>query len=76
MSADITLQSKKLELIRWLAELQDSAVINEIFELKKKDKEWGNEISIAERESIKSGMKDIDEGRLIPHEEIVRYFKK
>lgn len=76
MSADITLQSKKLELIRWLAELQDSAVINEIFELKKKDKEWWNEISAAERESIKSGMKDIDEGRLIPHEEIVRYFKK
>ncbi len=76
MSADITLQSKKLELIRWLAELQDSAVINEIFELKKKDKEWWNEISKAERESIKSGMKDIDEGRLIPHEEIVRYFKK
>ncbi len=55
MSADITLQSKKLELIRWLAELQDSAVINEIFELKKKDKEWWNEISTAERESIKSG---------------------
>lgn len=76
MSADITLQSKKLELIRWLAELQDSAVINEIFELKKKDKEWWNEISTAERESIKSGIKDIDEGRLIPHEEIVRYFKK
>ncbi len=76
MSADITLQSKKLELIRWLAELQDSAVINEIFELKKKDKEWWNEISTAERESIKSAMKDIDEGRLIPHEEIVRYFKK
>ncbi len=76
MSADITLQSKKLELIRWLAELQDSAVINEIFELKKKDKEWWNEISTAERESIKSGMDDIDEGRLIPHEELVRYFKK
>ncbi len=76
MSADITLQSKKLELIRWLAELQDSAVINEIFELKKKDKEWWNEISTAERESIKSGMEDIDEGRLIPHEEVVRYFKK
>lgn len=76
MSADITLQSKKLELIRWLAELQDSAVINEIFDLKKKDKEWWNEISTAERESIKSGMEDIDEGRLIPHEEIVRYFKK
>lgn len=76
MNTDVTLQSKKLELIQWLAELQDSSVINQIFELKKKDKGWWSEISAAERESIESGIKDADEGRIIPHEEVLRHFGK
>ncbi|MDP2452905.1 MULTISPECIES: hypothetical protein [unclassified Kaistella] len=38
------------------------------------EKDWWNELSDAEKKSIETGLKDIEEGRVISHEEVMKSF--
>ena len=38
------------------------------------ENDWWNEISDAEKKSIEIGLKDIEEGRVISHEEVMKSF--
>ena len=62
----------KLELIEWLARLEDEEVIRylKIVKDSERDHDWWNDLSDEQKAGIERGLKDIDEGRTGPHEEV------
>ena len=74
---DFNIESKKLALIQWLTSLNDVSMIDKILELKQKEtKDWWNEISDEEKESIEKGLSDAESGKLKPHSEIRKKYEK
>ncbi|OWK75304.1 hypothetical protein CBW16_05990 [Flavobacteriaceae bacterium JJC] len=73
---DLNIQNKKLELIQWLSAVEDLSVINKIFEIKKEKSDWSDELSEVEKESIEKGLKDLDEGKKVPHSEVKKLYEK
>ncbi len=77
MNLDINIETKKLALIQWLTSLNDVSMIDKIMELKQEEKkDWGNEISDEEKESIEKGLSDAESGKLTPHSEIIKKYEK
>ncbi len=67
----MNIQSEKLELIDWIARLNDSSIIAKLRELKasySQSKDWWETLKSEELESIERGLKDIEEGRVHSHE--------
>ena len=77
MNLDFNIETKKLALIQWLTSLNDVSMIDKILELKQKEtKDWWNEISNEEKESIEKGLSDAESGKLKPHSEIRKKYEK
>ena len=77
MNLDFNMESKKLALIQWLTSLNDVSMIDKILELKQKEtKDWWNETSDEEKESIEKGLSDAESGKLKPHSEIRKKYEK
>jgi len=75
--ATISLQERKLELIQWLSVIEDVSLIDKLAELKEQSaRDWWDEISDSERESISKGLEDADAGRLSPHSEARAVYEK
>lgn len=63
----------KLELIEWLAKLNDSDTIQYLKKIKDagaKNQDWWNGLPEQQKKGVMRGLKDIDEGRTIPHDEV------
>ncbi len=62
----------KLELIEWLTKLDNNDTIEYLKIIKDTDSsdDWWNELSTEQRKGIERGLKDIDDGRVVPHEEV------
>lgn len=67
------MQAIKLDLINWLINLKDEAVLSKIKSLKNKtsDSDWYDELSEEHQQNIKKGLDDIVSGRVVPHEQVV-----
>ena len=77
MDMEINIQSKKLELIQWLSTIEDSALIEKIMELRKREsQDWWNSISENEKQSIEKGLHDAEEGKLNPHSNARKLYEK
>ena len=77
MNLNFNIESKKLALIQWLTSLNDVSMIDKILELKQKEtKDWWNETSDEEKESIEKGLSDAESGNLKPHSEIRKKYEK
>lgn len=77
MNLDFNMESKKLALIQWLTSLNDVSMIDKILELKNKEsKDWWDETSDEEKESIEKGLSDAESGNLKPHSEIRKKYEK
>ncbi|MBF8148931.1 hypothetical protein ITJ86_03430 [Winogradskyella sp. F6397] len=71
------IQNAKIELIQWLTTLEDSSLIQKIMDLRKNEtKDWWNEISDAEKESIEIGLSDADNGKLKSNSEAEKIYGK
>ena len=67
----------KQELIEWLSQLEDPDTIEYLKILKDSEeagREGEKELSPEVMEGIKQGLKDIDEGKVTPHEEVVKKY--
>ena len=63
----------KLELIEWLASLEDDDTIEYLKVVKDSrtsENDWWNELSREQREGIERGLKDIDEGKVVSHDAV------
>jgi hypothetical protein len=67
----------KIELIQWLSSIEDSIIIDKLMKFRKEEsKDWWNEISVIEKESIELGIRDADNGNLKPHSTARKLYEK
>jgi hypothetical protein len=67
----------KLELIEWLTKLDDDETIQYLKIVKdSKDEhtDWWDDLSDEQKEGVQRGLNDIDQGRVIPHDEVKRKY--
>jgi hypothetical protein len=77
MAMNINLSSRKLELIQWLSTIEDPKIIDKIMDLiQKENKDWWNSISENEKNSIDSGIKDAETGKLNDHSKARKLYEK
>ena len=69
MSTELQIQNKKIELIQWLSTIEDLNFLEKISNLisSEKKKDWWNEISDAEKESIEKGIAQAEGGNINLH---------
>ena len=63
----------KLELIEWLAKLDDNDTIEYlkiVKDSKSGDLDWWDDLSDVQKEGIERGLKDIESGKITSHEEV------
>lgn len=61
----------KLELIKWLTKLEDEETINYLKIVKDSTDsqvDWWNDLTDEQKSEIEIGLKDVDEGRVTPHD--------
>ncbi len=69
---------KKQELIRWISSLEDDVKIANLWDTMQdiQEEDFAYSLSEEEREGILQGLRDIEEGRTLPHSEVMRKFDK
>ena len=74
----MNIQSEKDQLIQQITELQDSSVIKKVREFlskETKNDDWFNSLSSSEKESIKKGLQDLENGNIVSHKEVMASVK-
>lgn len=73
----MNIQAEKIELIRMLLETENEKIIQKIKAIfQKNTKDWWDEISEEERSAIQEGISQLDKGEGIPHNEVIKKYKK
>lgn len=71
------IENKKLDLIQWLASVEDDNILNQLLEIREKEtSDWWLEISKEEKDSIEKGLADSEEGNLKPHADARKIYEK
>lgn len=63
----------KLELIEWLARLEDNEIIHYLKIVKDSDshgEDWWNGLTEEQKNGIERGLRDIDDGKTVSHETV------
>lgn len=77
MSTVSNILNKKLELIQWLATVDDVHMLEKIIALRKKEtKDWWDAITLEEKEAVEKGLNDANEGKLNPHSKARELYEK
>ncbi len=72
------IQLEKYKLMEWLVSLKDETVISKLKHMKaslSESSEWADDISETEKLLIEAGLKDIEKGNLIPHDQVMKEIK-
>ena len=71
------IQAEKLNLIKWLTEVEEPSVIEQVIALKNEQQpDWWDEISKDERTEIEEGLAQADKGEVFSHEEVMAKYIK
>lgn len=71
------IQVEKLQLIEWLARLNNTTVLKQFIALKKeRDKDWWDQISDDEKSEIEEGLAQANRGEVVAHKEVMAKYKK
>ena len=64
--------NEKLQLIEWLAKLNNTAVLKEFIALKKEqEKDWWDQIGVEEKAEIEEGLAQANRGEVVSHKEVM-----
>lgn len=75
----MNIQTEKLGLIEWISKLNDISIIEKLKSIQEdylKSKDWWDTLNKEELESIERGLKDLDEGKIHPHETARKVYEK
>lgn len=69
------IQFEKIELMKLLLETENPSIIKDIKKVfQKEKKDWWDELSTEQKVAIEEGIKDADEGRVVPYEYVLNKF--
>ncbi len=68
--------AEKLQLIEWLASLNNTTILKRFIVLKKEqEKDWWDQLSKEEKEEIEEGLAQADRGEVVSHKEVMAKYK-
>ena len=71
------IQLEKLNLIKWLTDVDEPSVIERCIALKnEQQQDWWDEISEDKRAEIDEGLAQADSGEVFSHEEVMANYEK
>jgi predicted transcriptional regulator len=71
------IQAEKLNLIKWLTEVQEPSVIERFIALKNDQQmDWWDQIDPEEKSEIEEGLAQADKGEVFTHEEVMAKYQK
>lgn len=71
------IQAEKLNLIKWLTDVNEPSIISQFVALRKKQEaDWWDNISEEEKDEIIEGIVQADNGDVLPHEEVMAKYEK
>lgn len=71
------IQAEKLNLIKWLTDVNEPSIISQFVALRKKQQaDWWDNISEEEKDEIIEGIAQADNGDFLPHEEVMAKYEK
>jgi predicted transcriptional regulator len=71
------IQVEKLNLIKWLTEVNEPSVIEQFIALKnERQKDWWDEISDDEKVEIDKGLAEADKDDILSYEEVMANYQK
>jgi predicted transcriptional regulator len=71
------IQAEKLNLIKWLTDVNEPSIIKRFIALKQKQQtDWWDEISAEEKAEIEEGLAQADNGEVIPHETVMAKYQQ
>ena len=71
------IQAEKLDLIRWLAGVNEPSIIKRFIALKQKQQvDWWDEISADEKAEIEEGLAQADNEEVSSHESVMAKYQK
>ena len=71
------IQAEKLDLIQWLAGINDSNIIRQVSALREStEKTTIDKLSQAEKDAIEKGLQSLNEGRFKSHEDVMEITRK
>ena len=69
------IQAEKIALTQLLLQTEDVAIIKKVKAIfKKEQKDWWDELTEEQKEAINEGLKDADEGRVVPFESFMQKY--
>lgn len=72
----ISLEARKLNIIEYLAELEDESILLQIENLLKPTIDFWDELNEVERKSIEKGVAQLDAGQRIGYETFIAKYRK
>jgi predicted transcriptional regulator len=72
----MNIQTEKLDIIRWLAGVNESKVIRQFMLLKRTNEETTSDLSLEAKQAIDKGIESIEAGRVKSHQEATEATKK
>lgn len=74
---DMDIQAEKLQLIEWLARLNNTTTLKRFITLKKEqEKDWWDQLSKEEKAEIEEGLAQADRGQVVSHKEVMAKYKR
>ena len=73
---NLSIEERKLLIVERLAEMVDEGVILQIENLLQPRVDIWDELNDAEKEIIRKGVKDLDEGRRVPFQALLDQYRK
>ncbi len=71
------IQAEKLNLIKWLTEVNEPSIIKRFIALKNNEvSDWWDEIDEDEKAEIEEGIAQADRGEVIPHNEVMAKYQQ
>ncbi|GAA0894644.1 hypothetical protein GCM10009122_43250 [Fulvivirga kasyanovii] len=71
------LRAEKLNLLEWLAGLNDPKILKEFISLKKsREVDWWDEIGEEEQLAIDEGLDQLSRGEGIPHDQVMKEIRE
>ncbi len=70
-------ETLKIELIEWLTKLNDIETLNYLKIIKESginNHDWWNDLTAQQVQGIQRGLRDIDEGRIVSHEDVKKRY--
>ncbi len=69
-------EERKSKIIAIINETEDDALLAQVEALLASSADWWDTLPPLEKEALERGLRQADEGKLIPHEEAIARFKK